>query len=69
MSTIEFIACRGRRYVTVDAFARIWEVTNLYNQFGNDTTDPALAESCVIRIDDHTWISGTTDIYPVYSVH
>jgi len=58
------------RYVTVDQFARVLEVTNLIDEFGNDTTDPNLAASCVIKINDEAWRATAVDgDIPIYTVH
>jgi len=57
------------RYITVDPFGRIYEVTNLFDRFGQDTTDPARASTCVIMISKDNWLpSDATDV-PIYTVH
>jgi hypothetical protein len=70
MKTVAFESIPHPRYITVDPFGRIWPVTNLYDQFSNDAEDPALAISCVVKIDDDDrWISGLVEDYPVYTAH
>lgn len=57
------------RYITIDFCGRVHEVTNLYDRFGNDTTDPRLAATCVIRLSANEWVPGDTDDVPIYTVH
>lgn len=57
------------RHITVDFLGRIFEVTNMYDRFANDTDDPALATACVVRLPDGHWVSATTDDVAIYTVH
>lgn len=57
------------RHITVDAFGRILEVTNMYDKFAEDTVDPALAVACVVALPDGRWWSATCDEVPIYTVH
>jgi hypothetical protein len=56
------------RHITVDCFANIYEVTNMFDRFANETADPALAVSCVIQLPNG-FQSVTTDDVPIYTVH
>ena len=57
------------RYLTVDSWANIMEVTYLRDQFDRPTLDPALAERCVVRLPNGSLVAATTDEVPVYTVH
>ena len=57
------------RYVTIDPLARVYEVTNLFDRHGNPTTDPVLASTCVIKLDDERWWPQDADNVPIYTVH
>lgn len=57
------------RYITVDRFANVLEVTKMYDMFGEDTTDPGLAITCVVKLPDDRWWAATIEEVPVYTVH
>lgn len=57
------------RWLTIDPSGELHEVTNLYDRFANDTEDPALAESCVIRLGKHRWLSLSVEEAPIYTWH
>lgn len=57
------------RRVTIDPCGNIYEVTNMFNMFGNDTEDPGLATACVVHTPDGRWHSLPTDDVPIYTVH
>lgn len=57
------------RYVTLDPFARIIEVTDLFDRFGNHTEDPAIAASCVLRWSPNIAQAMSADDVPIYTVH
>lgn len=57
------------RHITIDPCGRVYEVTNLFDRFGNDTNDPALTHSCVIKLDDDRWMPQDADDIPIYTVH
>ena len=69
MKHIEFIEAPHIRRVTIDPYGHLYEVTNLYDQFAEDTNDPGIAVSCVINIGNGQWVSGLVEDYPVYTVH
>lgn len=66
---VHFESASRVRHITVDFMGNILEVTNMYNRFGNDTNDPALATACVVALPDGRWWSVTCDTVPVYTVH
>ena len=57
------------RYVTVDMFGRILEVSHLRDCFDKPTKEPLLAERCVVRVDADHLVAMTTDECPIYTVH
>lgn len=57
------------RRITIDYATNVYEVTNLYDQFGNDTEEPTLAKSCVIMLAKDRWVSEETINVPIYTVH
>jgi hypothetical protein len=57
------------RYVTVTDRAEVLEVTDMFNIFGENTTDPSLATACVIKLPDGRWWTASTDDVPIYTVH
>lgn len=57
------------RYLTVDWAANIYEITNLVDQFGHDTQDPALASTCVIKLANDQWLPRDATDIPIYTVH
>lgn len=56
------------RYLTVDCFGKIWEVTNLFDRQGNPTDDPVLTSTCVIKVDNRHVPADVIDV-PIYTVH
>lgn len=60
---------RECRHVIVDYLGNILEVTNMYDRFGNDTHDPAIAENYVIVFADGNAVHVSTEDAPVYTVH
>lgn len=56
------------RYVTIDPFANILEVSCLRDVFDKPTKEPLLAERCVVRVAGEL-IAMTTDDVPIYTVH
>jgi hypothetical protein len=56
------------RYVTMDNFGNIYEVTNLFDRLGHPTQDPILASTCVIRFNGD-WLPQDADDVPIYTVH
>lgn len=66
---VEFTPSSRIRHIAIDQLGTIYEVAGMYDQFANDTLDPALAVSCVIALPDGRWWSTTTDDVPIYTVH
>jgi hypothetical protein len=66
---IQNSSTQGPRYVIVDPFGHIYEVTDLFDQFGERTLDPRLASTCVIRFDADHWLPQNADDVPIYTVH
>jgi hypothetical protein len=56
-------------YRTVDSRGNIYRVTDLFDQFGNETTNSAIAVTCVVRLDDDHWWSTEARRIPIYPVH
>jgi hypothetical protein len=57
------------RYLTVDSFARIHEVTNLRDHFNHPTFEPGLAETCVVHYEGRAYATTVDNDTPVYTVH
>lgn len=57
------------RYVTVDCWAHVMEVSHLRDRFDKPTRDPAIAERCIVKLPDGQLVACTTDEAPVYTVH
>ncbi len=58
------------RYVTVDYQCNILEVSMLRDTFDRPTTDPALAERCIVRLPNGQLAAAVVDEgLPVYTVH
>lgn len=57
------------RFITFDFNARTCEVTDLFDKFGERTTDPILASSCVVKLDHDHWVPQDANNIPIYSVH
>ena len=60
---------RGLRHITIDPFGNIFEVTNIFDRHGEPTLDPALASSCVVKLNDDAWLPQDADFIPIYTVH
>lgn len=56
------------RYLTVDAQGNTYPVTDLLDAHARETTDPALADWCLVHNGDDVREFSTIDI-PVYTVH
>lgn len=56
------------RYITVDHFARVLEVSHLRDCFDKPTVEPLLAERCIVSVGDELIAMTTIDI-PIYTVH
>lgn len=57
------------RRITIDAYANVYEVSGLIDQFGKDTEDPILAVTCVIKLAHDRWLPQETIDIPIYTVH
>jgi hypothetical protein len=57
------------RYITIDAFARVHEVTNLIDIYDRKTDDPKLATACVIHLDNASYATAIDPDIPIYTVH
>jgi hypothetical protein len=62
-------SCGQVRHITVDPFGRVFEVTNLFDKFGEPTLDPVLASTCVIMLSDGAWLPQDANDVPIYTVH
>lgn len=56
------------KHITVDPFACMWEVTDMFDRHGRPTIDPALASTCVLKIGSE-FIEQDADDIPIYTVH
>lgn len=57
------------RYLTVDCFGRMYEVTNLFDRNANPTEDPVLASTCMIRFAEDRLVPADIIDVPIYTVH
>jgi hypothetical protein len=57
------------RYLTIDSLGRIYNITDLFDMFGNDTIDPALAHTCVVETEEKSFKPLPTDDIPIYTWH
>lgn len=64
---VEFVPS-GVRRIAVDYLANIYEVTSMFDRLGHETSDPALASTCVVRCGDNFVVQDCDDV-PVYTVH
>jgi hypothetical protein len=56
------------RYITVDSWARIYEVVKMFDRNAHQTFDPALASTCVINVQGQFFEQDADDV-PIYTVH
>jgi hypothetical protein len=56
------------KHITIDSWANIYEVTSMFDRYARPTTDPALASTCVVRINNG-FIEQDCDDVPIYTVH
>jgi hypothetical protein len=58
------------RYLTIDHLGRIYKITDLFDMFGRDTSDPALASTCLVELpDEKNFKPLSTDDIPIYTMH
>jgi hypothetical protein len=57
------------RRITVDEHGRILPITNLFDMFGNETTELSLAVTCVVKFGPNAWLDEDVAFVPIYTVH
>lgn len=68
--TVEFIPASKPHHITFDHLGTMYYITKMFDQFAEETTDHALAVSCVIEFGpDGPWQSASCDDVPIYPVH
>ena len=56
------------RHITVDPYANIYEVVQMFDRYARPTHDPALASTCVRKVGPN-YVSQDADDIPIYTVH
>ncbi len=56
------------RHVAIDNWANIYEVVTMFDRYARPTRDPALASTCVLKVQGN-YISQDCDDIPIYTVH